>query len=172
MTNREKPTKADILYDGFYSGAISASVVALCMLAIDALNGRPLFTPSLMGSVLFEGAQAASVSGVRLDMVAYYSIVHFAIFAALGFTVSFLVHEVEIHTRHPAEVFGLLFVVFEGGFFIGAYLLLPGVTEVVGAARLLVVNLVAAASMGLFLLGSHRPGLWRRWVQDLVAEKD
>ena len=146
-------------------------MVALALLAIDALMGRPLFSPSLMGSVLFEGADAASVSEVRLDMVAYYSIVHFAVFGALGFAVSFLVHEVELHTRHPAEVFGLLFVVFQGSFFIGAYLLLPGVTEVVGASRLFVVNLLAAASMGLFLLGSHHPGAWRRWVQEAVAEK-
>ncbi len=43
----------------------------------DLLDGRPLFTPSLMGSVMFLGMAAEDVEKVRLDAVAYCSIVTF-----------------------------------------------------------------------------------------------
>ena len=46
-------TKADILYDGLHSGAIGGSAVALFFFAVDAFRGEPLFSPSLMGGVLF-----------------------------------------------------------------------------------------------------------------------
>jgi len=155
-------TWADVVYDGIYSGALAGSIVALFLLFVDTLNGHPLFTPSLMGAVLFEGVPATSVTSVHLDMVAYYSIVHFGAFGVLGFVVSFLVHEAELHTRHPGEVLGVLFVVFEGGFFITAHLLMPGVTEVVGAFRLFVVNLLAAGTMSLFIVAGHSPETWQR----------
>lgn len=156
-------TAADVVYDAVHAGAIGGSVVALFFLVIDALNGQPLFTPSLMGSVLFEGAAASGVGEVRLDMVAYYSIVHFATFGALGAGAAFLVHEVEIHSRHPGEVLAFFFVLFEAGFFVSAALFLPGVIEVLGVFRLFVVNLLAAGSMGLFLLSQHRPDLWQKF---------
>ena len=163
-------TKADILYDGLYSGAIGGSVVALAFLAIDAFRGEPLFTPSLMGAVLFEGATASQVSGVHLDLVGIYSIVHFILFAAIGLLVSFFVHEVEMHSRNPAEVIGLALIAVEAAFFMAAYVAMPGVIQAIGVARLFVVNLLAVGAMGLFLLGSHHPGAWRRWLADFAKE--
>ena len=87
---------------------------------------------------------------------------HFGAFGVFGFLVSLLVHEAELHARHPGEVLGLLFVIFEGGFFIAAHLLMPGVTEVVGAFRLFIVDLMAAATMGIFILAGHSPETWQR----------
>jgi hypothetical protein len=29
---------------------------------------------------------------------------------------------------------------------------------------------MAAAAMGLFLLGSHHPGAWRRWLTEFARE--
>ena len=156
---------ADLIYDAFYSGAIGGSVVALFFLVVDVLGGRPLFTPSLMGSVLFGGADAASVTDVRLDMVGYYSIVHFAVFGAVGAVVALVVHQVEIRSRHPAEILGVLFVVFEGGFLISATLFMPGVLQQLGAFRVVVANLLAASAIGLFLLAEHNPEAWQRIKQ-------
>jgi hypothetical protein len=153
---------ADLIYDSFYSGAIAGSLVAVFFLVVDAVGGRPLYTPSLLGSVLFEGVPADSVSDVRLEMVVYFSLVHFAVFAAVGTAVSFTLYEVELHARHPMEVLGLLFLIFEGGFFICVTLFLPGVLEQLGAFPVAASNLLAAAGMGLFLLSSHNPELWQR----------
>lgn len=163
-------SRADILYDGLHSGAIGGSVVALFFFVFDAFRFEPLFTPTLMGSVLFDGAAAAQVTAARFDVVARYSLVHFVTFGALGMLLSFLVHEVEIHARRPAEVIFVGFVVFEALFFMAAFVLMPGVTAVLGKGTLFVANLLAAGSMGLFIFGSHHPGAWRRWVTEFVRE--
>lgn len=168
MQNAKAPlsrSTADLIYESFYSGALGGSLVALFFLLVDSLKGQPFYTPSLMGSVLFAGSDVASVTGVQLDMVAYYSVVHFAVFGIIGAAVCFLVHEVELHARHPAEVLVLLFLVLEGGFFVGTSLAMPGVMAQLGAFRVAVANLLAAVGMGLFLLAQHSPERWQRIKQ-------
>ena len=153
---------ADLIYDAFYAGGIGGSIVALFFLAIDVWNGQPLITPSLMGSVLFLGTPAASVADVRLDMVAAYTLVHFAAFGVLGTVIAVAVHELELHSKHPLIVGLSIFALAEVAFFTAAGLFLPGVVDTVGAGRIGAANLLAAAGIGLFLLSSHRPDLWGR----------
>jgi hypothetical protein len=153
---------ADLVFESFYSGAIGGSVVALFFLAVDAWQGRPLFTPSLMGSVLFTGDSAASLSDVRLDMVAYYSVVHFAVFGAIGTGLTLLVHQVEVRSRQPWLGLLGLFAALELGFFAAAALLMPGIVVQLGVVPIGAANLLAAGSMGLFLLAARRPEAWDR----------
>jgi hypothetical protein len=155
-------TANDILYDALFSGGLGGSIVALFFLLIDSLEGQPLFTPALMGSVLFGGAQASSFDGAPMNMIAYYTLVHFATFGALGLGISFLMHEVELHTRHPVAVMLGCFAVLELGFVLAAATLLPGVIERIGAAPVAIANLLAAGSMAGFLGFSHRPDAWQR----------
>ena len=155
-------TANDISFDALLSGGLGGSMVALFFLVVDAFDGQPLFTPALMGSVLFGGMQASAVTGVQMEMVAYYSLVHFATFGALGFAVAFLLHEAELHSRHPVVVMLGCFAVLEVGFALGAAAFLPGVIERLGAASVAVSNLLAATSMALFLGFSHRPDAWQR----------
>ena len=155
-------TAADLVFDSFYSGAIGGSVVALFFLVVDTIRAEPLFTPSLMGSVLFRGADAATVSGVDLGMVASYSIVHFLSFGALGTLASLAVHEVALRARHPALVLLILFLIFEGAFALATGLFAPGAMARVGAGWVAAANLLAASGMGLFFLTSHEPAVWRR----------
>jgi hypothetical protein len=160
---RTTHTRADVVYDAFYAGGIGGSVVALFFFAVDLANGRALFTPSLMGSVLFLGTPAESAMGVRLDMVAYYTLVHFAAFGLLGTAVAIAVHELELHAKHPLLVGLGIFLLAEVAFFTAAALVLPGVVAVVGAGWIGAANLLAAAGIALFLVSSHRPDLWRRF---------
>lgn len=153
----------DFLYDSFYSASIGASVVALFFLVIDAAQGRPFFTPSLMGAVMFRGADAASVNAVQLDMVAYYSMVHMAAFAGIGLVLAFLVREVRLHAKHPAQFFVLFFLIFEGAFLVTSRLLLPGVNEALGHFRIFLANLCAAGAMGVFLYQAHTDDAWQRF---------
>lgn len=159
----------DFLYEAFYSGGLGGAVVALCFLVVDVFEGHPLFTPSMMGSVLFEGVPAESVTGVRLEMVAYYSIVHMAAFGALGALVTFLVHEVELHARHPILVLLGLFVLFEAAFVVAASFMLPGVIERLGAGWVALANFLAAGAIAIFLLISHRPEALQRRGADAQA---
>jgi hypothetical protein len=152
----------DLLYDAFHVAGIGGSIVALFFLGLDAFQGRALFTPSLLGSVLFLGAPADQVSGVRLDMVVAFTLVHFALFSVLGALVAIAVRELELHSRHPLVVGLSIFVLAEIGFFVLASLFLPGVIDVIGAGWIALANLLVAAGTGLFLLSSHRPDLWSR----------
>jgi hypothetical protein len=93
--------------------------------------------------------------------------VHFVTFGLLGGCVSFIVHEVELHAKHPANLLLLIFGVFELAFFAGAATLLPGVLERLGVARVAVANLLAAGGIALFMVSTHRPDLWRQWKDSL-----
>ncbi len=155
-------TPADIVFDALFLAGFSGSIVALFFLVIDVLNGQPFFTPSLLGNVLFAGAPAETVVGVSMEMAAYYTVIHFATFGALGLGVAILVHEVELHARHTATVLLILFLTFEGVFVVAASTLMPGVIATLGALRVGVANLLAAASMATFLVASQRLDLWQR----------
>ena len=160
---RTKPTVlADVMYDAFYSAAVGGAALGLFFLVVDSARGRPFFTPSLMGSVLFLGVAADTVTEVRLDMVAFFTMIHFAIFGAVGLVLSILVHEVEVHSRHPRDLIGALFLVLEGGFLISANLFMPGAVSAIGFGRIVIGNLVTAVAMALFLMRSHNPAAWRR----------
>lgn len=158
---------ANVLYDGFYSAGIGGSVVALFFLVIDAWQGQPLSTPSLMGSVLFAGIPASAAVEVHLDMVAFYTGVHFLSFSTLGILAAVAVRGAELHSRHPALLIGALFVLIEVLFSISATSLMPGVLARLGIARVGAANLLAALGMGLFLLQSHRPAAFQRILHGL-----
>ena len=116
-------------------------------------------TPSVVGSALFLGIPADAASEVRLDMVAAFTAVHFAAFSVLGVAVAFLVHELELHARHPLIIGALIFVLAEAGFFAVAALWLPGVVEVIGAGWIAAANLLASAGVALFLLSPRSAGI-------------
>ena len=157
---RASHTYADIAFDAIYVGFIAGSAVAFYFLAVDFANGHVFFTPSLMGQVLFQGAEAYTVARVDLAMVAAFTIVHFIGFGLVGAGISFVVHEVEIHLKHPAIDLAVLFVAFEGGFVLLAPLVMPGVLEVVGTLNIAASNLLAAGGITVFLMIEHHSKAW------------
>ncbi len=155
-------SRVDVAYDACFSGPLGGSFVAIFFLLIDELQGRPFFTPSFMGSVLFGGAAADTVSDVSYAMVGYYSMVHFAAFGLFGAVMAYLVYQVELHTRHPVLLLLLMFAILEVGFVVATSILMPGVIRALGALEVGVANLIATAVMGIFLLSPYHPGLrWR-----------
>jgi tRNA threonylcarbamoyladenosine modification (KEOPS) complex Pcc1 subunit len=166
-------TPIEFFLEALYAGVLGGSAVALLFLVADLVDGRPFFTPSLLGSVIFHGASAEDVAKVHLDAVAYFSIVHVAAFAALGGAISLLVHEVELYSRHPMVVLLVLFVVIEAAFFVVAPVAMPGVIARLGMARVAAANLLAAGTMALFFMLSHRAGTWKqvkRTTPDLILD--
>ena len=154
---------ADVIYDSVYAGGFGGSAVALFFFVVDLLDGGEGFaTPSLMGSVLFLGASPESVTEINMQAVAYYTLAHFAIFGLLGFLLALLVHEVELHSRHPIIIFATAFLIFEGAFFGGAMFWMPEVLEVIGPGRIAWANALGALAMSAFLLHEHRPDLWQK----------
>jgi len=158
-------TPGELFLESLYAGVLGGSAVALFFLVTDLLDGRPFFTPSLIGSVMFHGVSATDVATVHLDAVAYFSIVHIAAFSALGAVTSWVVYEVELHARHPIEVLLVLFAIIEVVFLSTASLAMPGVIARVGIVRIGIANLLAAGSMALFFVLSHREQAWEKIKQ-------
>lgn len=146
----------DFLYDAFYGGALGGSAVALVSLVIDIFRFEPLFTPSLLGSALFLGTDPAAVTEVHLDLVALFTIVHLAAFAAVGLLISALVQRLHDLAFHPVVVSVIVFMILHGGILVVDALVLGGVVAVIGFWWLALVNASAGITMSLFLLHAHR----------------
>ena len=155
-------TTSELLLESLYAGVLGGSAVALFFLFLDLLEGQPFFTPSLMGSVIFHDVPADAVTKVQVEAVVLFSIAHIAAFAALGALISLLVHEVELHTRHPVLVMLVLFAILEAGFFVLAPLAMSGVIERLGIVRVGAANLLAATTMALFYALAHRARAWKK----------
>ena len=150
-----KHTTPELLLDSLYSGALGGTAVGLFFLVVDLLDGQPFFTPSLLGSVIFDGVAAQDVTTVQPRLVIYFSILHMLVFTALGGAISLLVHEVELHAKHPFVVLVVLFAILEAIFLVTVPLALPGIIERVGIFRIAGANLLAAGSMALFFVWSQ-----------------
>jgi hypothetical protein len=156
-------TIGDYAYDAIYVGGIGGGLVAMFFLVFDIVTrGEALFTPSLMGSVLFDGAAPETVESVNMMAVAKYTAVHFVGFGLFGLGISILTHQAEIRARHPLVVIGFVFLILEAAFWIAASVAIPGVIHRLGALRVAAANLLAAVGIALFLVFTHRPELWLR----------
>jgi hypothetical protein len=142
---------ADLLYSSLYGGAIGGATIALFFLVLDAFQGRPLFTPSLIGTAFFTGADPASVTATRLDMVAYFSLMHFVAFFALGAVASRLYVGVEI-LRGSATALGVvLFALLTITILAADVVLMSGVIGALGLFQVLAANAVTAWVMAAFV---------------------
>lgn len=156
-----------VLENGFLCGALGALVVAVWFLILDVIQGRPFFTPSLLGSVVFSGASAERVDSVSVVMVFAYSGLHGMLFVAWGTAIALLFSQLE--KRPAVGVFlVVLFVLSEAVIFGLEVTIVPRLVGSLGAVQVGVANLLAAAVMFWFLLLRH-PGvidrLKRAWSE-------
>ncbi|HET9949345.1 MAG TPA: hypothetical protein VFQ22_10530 [Longimicrobiales bacterium] len=154
----EGPTLAeDLAFEAFYGGAIGGSTIALFFLLVDGLQGRPLFTPSLIGHVLFTDLPATEIAPIRYDMVAYFSIVHFAAFGALGAIASLFYRYVARGSR-AALTAAFMFVLLTAVILLADWLFMPGVVVAAGVGNTLAANALTAVAMAAFLHVANRRG--------------
>jgi hypothetical protein len=160
-SSRPTHTAGDLIYDALYIAGVGGGLVALFFLVFDVFTrGDAFFTPSLMGSVLFDRLPAEAVHAVSMEAMVKFTLVHIAAFSLLGFALAWLTHQAELRSRHPALVIGFVFVALEAGFWIGSSVLIPGVLDRIGVLPVAIANLLAAVGVGLFLVSTHRPELW------------
>lgn len=143
--------------DGIVAGVIGAAVIALWFLIIDALNGQPFYTPTVLGTALFKGGvglDAPESLAINLDMVLMFTWVHGLVFIILGGIASRLLGIAE---QNPNLGFGilLLFVVFEFGFVAVNLAFAEVVLKALAWQAVLVGNLLAAASMAGYFWWRH-----------------
>jgi len=151
-------TEASRVYqDGIIAGVLGATVVALWFLALDTLAGRPLHTPTVLGTALFArggGLADPALLAPSLEMVAMFTWVHGLVFVAIGGVASRLLGLAE---RNPSFGFGvlLLFVVFQFGFVVAALVFAAPVLRALAWPAVLGANLLAAAAMAAYFWRRH-----------------
>lgn len=161
--SRTRHTVGDLVYDAAFIGGIGGGLVMIFFLVYDIIaRGQALFTPSLLGSVLFDRVTAASVDSVNMTAAAKYSALHLLAFSLFGFGVAFLTHQAEFRSRHPLLVIALVFVILEVVFWLGASVAIPGVLDRLGLLSVAAANLLAAVGVGVFIASTHRGHLWGR----------
>lgn len=151
-------TMTDRLFqDGLVAGVIGAATIAIWFLILDTARGRPLATPSLLGTVLFGRGETLASTGalpISFEMVLTYTWVHGLVFCVIGCAASWLLALAE---WRPNAAFGvlLLFVVFEFGFLAVALVFSEPILRALSWPAILVGNLLAAVAMGGYLWRRH-----------------
>ena len=74
------------LVRGLVAGVVGATVLAVWFLVIDAIQGRPFYTPGFLAAVL----TGADVADRSVALIGTYTLVHFAAFCAVGVAVAWL----------------------------------------------------------------------------------
>ena len=139
------------LLEGIYTGLVGAAVVAVWFFVVDVAGGRPLHTPAALGSALFLGAQSDVEVHTSLALIAGYTVVHVAVFCALGVL---FVAAADYLERRPSRVLlvGLAAIVLNGALLPSLALTAEWTMGSIGIWAIVVANLLAVAAMG-----------WRTW---------
>ncbi len=103
-------------------GVIGASAVALVFLLVDALQGEPLFTPSLIADRLLGRDGDAHALPIDLARISATVVLH-----------------------------GALFVALESGFLLASAFVIPGTASAIGQLEIVAANALPALAMALYL---------------------
>jgi len=144
--------------EGITAGLVGAVTIALWFLVVDTIAGRPLYTPTVLGTALLQGTGTLTAPPeVNLETVLTFTWLHVLAFLLIGVAASKLV---ELAERDASLGFGivLLFVVFEAGFFVVSMLFAEPLLSALAWPAVMVGNLLAAASMAWIFWRRH-PGL-------------
>jgi hypothetical protein len=150
--------RAKVYEEGFVAGLIGAATIAVWFLILDAIQGRPLYTPTILGTALFRGGESLALPGSvtsSFEIVLWFTWVHGLVFIVIGGAASWLVC---LAARDPNYGFGILlfFVVLEFGFIGVSLLFAQEVLQALAWPAILVGNLLAAAAMAWYFWHRHR----------------
>ncbi len=158
----------DVVREGMVAGLLGGSVVAVWFLLYDAIRLRPLYTPALLGAAVLQGLRDPEHLIPRLDVVAGYTVFHFAVFAFFGIAVAAFLLGAE---REPRILLGLFvlflcFQIFFFGFLEALDALLAGALPWWNVA---IGNLLASVAMITYFFLGHRSlgaRLMERWTEE------
>jgi hypothetical protein len=143
-----------LIVRGLATGALGAGAVAIWFLFLDAARGQPFFTPAALGAALLLGATSQVEVHVTLPIVAAYTVLHLAAFAAIGLAVEWAAERIE---RAPAALRAatLAFVLLEALFIGVVGSLSQWVLGALGYWAVAVGNVLALASMSAWVFATH-----------------
>ena len=121
------------------------------------MNGRPLYTPTVLGTAVFRGGaglEHPETLPISFEMVLLFTWVHALVFAAVGGVAARLLAFAE-HTANVGFGIVLLFVIFEFGFVAVTMVFAEDVLRSLAWPAVLVGNLLAAGVMGAYFWRRH-----------------
>lgn len=148
-------TPRPLVKEGVIAGLIGATAIAIWFFFVDAVAGEALFTPRTLGHGLVSIFGPVPDQQSALFLIAIYTMFHYAAFVVVGMIAAMIV---ELAKEEPSILMGfvVLFAAIEVGFYalVG---LLQQATPLGSLAwyNVMVGNLLAAATMGLYLLRAH-----------------
>ena len=158
---RTRAAEISAIYnEGIVAGLIGAATLAIWFLVLDAIHGRPLYTPTVLGTALFGDPRlldAPETLPPSVEMALMFTWVHVLVFAILGGVAARLLALAERDANYGFGIL-LLFVIFEFGFLILAMTFAESVLRAVAWPAVLIGNLLAAAAMTLYFR-RHHPNL-------------
>jgi hypothetical protein len=148
---------SNVYEEGIVAGLLGASTIAVWFLILDAIQGRPLYTPTVLGTALFRsgvGLTAPESLGTSFELVIWFTWVHVLVFVVLGSAASGLLRLAE---RDPNFGFGILLflVVFMFGFIGVSLVFAEEVLHALAWPAILVGNLLAAGIMAWYFWRRH-----------------
>ena len=143
-----------ILREGFIAGCIGAAAVAVWFLVVDTLNGRPFFTPAMLGSAVFWGVHDPARVVIQYSNIIGYTMIHVSAFVVVGCIAAALAAEVE---EAPSTLFLVIvgFCFFEFGFYVLVAILAQPLLGALAWWNVAIGNAIAAFGMGYYLWREH-----------------
>jgi len=154
-----RSSKVSTVYtEGLIAGVIGATVIAVWFFILDLVQGRPLYTPTVLGTALFgaeNGLTGPESFHASWETTLMFTWVHGLVFIFFGGIASLLLGMAE---RNPNLGFGilLLFVILEFGFVMAAFILAEPILGLLAWPAVLVGNLLAASAMSGYFWYRHR----------------
>ncbi len=145
------------LRQGVLAGLIGASSIALWFMLVDAIAGRPFFTPTVLGASLFDTLGGAFGGRGQFANVAMYTLVHYALFIAIGVAATYATNAAE---RKPSKLTGfvLLFIALELGVLaLTAVMVRSPLFGAIAWWQFGIANVIAACAMGMYIWRTHHP---------------
>jgi hypothetical protein len=153
--------------EGVIAGIIGATAVAVWFLVVDVVAGHPLYTPTLLGSALFNIVGGTASDGALTHLISY-TIIHYGAFIGSGLVISYVVHKAETEPS-VLMIFMLLFIIFELGFYGGVLMLAETTLRSLAWYQIAAGNILAAAFMGTYMWRTH-PALGEEFGHAMAGE--
>jgi hypothetical protein len=162
------PQGHNVAREGLIAGILGATAGALWFLLVDAIAGRPFFTPTLLGTALFS-VVGGTAQESALTYLIVYTIIHYAAFVGSGLVVSYVVHKAETEPS-VLVVFMLLFIIFELGFYGVILMLAETALRSLAWYQIAAGNVLASALMGVYMWRTH-PALGQDFAHAMGGEE-
>ena len=143
--------------EGTIAGLIGASTIALWFLALDVVRGRPLYTPTLLGTALLRGPAAAISEKnlpVSLPVVLFFTLVHGLVFLGIGLASQRLLLLAEKNANYGFGVV-LLSIIFLSGFLFVSLIFAAEILHALSWPAVLAGNLLALGAMSVYFRRHH-----------------